>query len=149
MRLRPIPERRPRRVPCWKALVAAALLAVTAGACGDVFSPDRGTIDEETFIEVYLDLRVAALQSPRMQIREEDRDRILREHGVDEEDLIHFVETHGADIHRMTRVWEEVSDRLEERRDAAGEGAEPGEGVEPGEEVPPVERGPPEEPPEG
>lgn len=134
-------RRRTRALGGGWALAASVLLGTVASGCGELLPGDRGTIDDETFIEVYVELRMAALQSPGMQIQEEDRDRILREHDVEEEDLVRFVETHGADIHRMSAVWQEASDLLSEKREAAEE--------EEMEDVPPAEGVSPEVPPGG
>ena len=108
--------------------MAALVLATFAlGGCGDIFSPDRGTIDDDTFVDVYVDLRAAALRSPGQEIPPEERDRILQEHGVEEDELVGFVETHGADIHRMRDIWERVSDRLDEMREVETDPPEEGE----------------------
>ena len=93
------------------ALVAAA---ATAAGCGwELPGGDRdGTVDRETFLVAYVDLRVAALQGPEEELGREDRDRILNEHGVTREDLLDFVEAHGRDVDFMKELWDEARQRI-------------------------------------
>ena len=72
----------------------------------------EGVIDRETFISTYVDLRVAALSRADGELRRQDRDRILDEHGVEEEDLVRFVEVRGRDVHFMQELWDEVRQRI-------------------------------------
>ena len=75
------------------------------------------TISREAFIEAYVELRVGALRSPREELPVPDRDRILEGLGLDDEDLLHFVEVNGRDVQFMRRVWEEVDSLMTELRD--------------------------------
>jgi len=82
-------------------------------------------VPREIFIEAYVRLRVAALQTLTGQIVPAERDRILQEMGLTPEDLLRFVEVHGRNVPYMKEVWEEVDRRLETRRqtvDTAGSG---------------------------
>ena len=116
---RPDPRRRPA-ASTWRPLtragvfLSAALVTVTLPACGDLLSGGGPDLDDETFVEVFVDLRIEALRSPGGESQPDDRDRNLEEHGGEEEDLIAFMEAHSADIHRMTEIWEAVSDRMAE-----------------------------------
>lgn len=115
----PDPRRR-SAASTWRSLtgarvfLSAALVAVALPACGDLLSGGGPELDDETFVEVFVDLRIEALRSHGGEIEPEERDRILEKHGVEDEDLIAFVEAHSADIHRMTEIWEAVSDRMAE-----------------------------------
>lgn len=93
----------------------AAVLAVCAlaAACG---APDADTIDREIFIEAFVELRLAALESEDFEVAPEQRAEILARHGVDQEGLLRFAEVHGRDVDFMNEVWSEVERRLEERR---------------------------------
>jgi hypothetical protein len=93
----------------------AALLAVSvlAAACG---APDADTIDREVFIEAYVELRLAALDSEDFEVAPDQRAEILARHGVDQEGLLRFADVHGRDVDFMNEVWSEVERRLEERR---------------------------------
>ena len=64
---------------------------------------------------MYLDLRVAALRSPGLEITIAERDRILQDHQVTEEDLFGFIEVWGEDPAFMEGIWAEVSARLQEK----------------------------------
>ncbi|MDE2763841.1 MAG: hypothetical protein OXQ94_14545 [Gemmatimonadota bacterium] len=119
--MRPGAERRRARAAGW--VLACVLLH--AGCAEDM--PD--TIGRETFIETYVALRVAELtdQGDEM-ISAETRERVLREQGVTEEELIGFADVHGGDLDFMKELWKEVGKRMEALRDppdttGTGEGA--------------------------
>lgn len=86
-----------------------------AAACdGGFSSPDEGEapIDEETFIQTYADLRLTARELGGLP--EEDRERILDEHGVSVEDLRAFIDVHATNVPYMQGVWNEVDRRIAE-----------------------------------
>ena len=98
-------------------------------ACSSGPSEDRDTISRETFMAAYIELRVAGLQDPSGEIGLAERDRILGELGLTDEDLLRFVEVRGRDGSYMEGVWREVDSLMRESRkdDDPGEGEE-GEG---------------------
>ena len=101
-----------RRTGC----VLAALLV--AAACEEDGGPE--TISREVFVETYVALRVAELGGSRGDlIPAEERERVLAEKGVTEEELLTFAEMHGPDVTFMEQVWEDVERRLEEIRNAS------------------------------
>ena len=74
-------------------------------------------ISREAFIEAYVDLRVGALRSPGEEMPLEERDRILADHGLLDQDLLDFVEIRGRDVQFMRRVWEEIDSIITEKRE--------------------------------
>ena len=64
----------------------ALLLGVASGACG-ANTPNEvvDTIDRETFIEVYVDLRSVALRKTSRKVNAVERDSLLAMHEVTEE----------------------------------------------------------------
>ena len=72
-------------------------------------------------METYFQLRAAALTNPGMEIRPDQRARILQELGVTEEDLFHFVEVRGSDPAYMEAIWDELEERMMRTREGAGE----------------------------
>jgi hypothetical protein len=107
--------------------VAFALLSFLflAAACGDGGTTATPLLDREVFIETYVELRLAAIQSGDFAVSPEDRDEILRSNGADREALLAFVDAHGRDTEYMTALWTDVDTRLNERREAlAVEGQE-------------------------
>ena len=56
------------------ALTVLLALALPACGGGDEVQPVEGVIDRETFIEVYVDLRAAAVNTPQLTISDEGRD---------------------------------------------------------------------------
>ena len=96
-------------------LVARGLLTVPLAVCmscsgGSAVSED--TIDRETFVATYVDLRRTTLSSPGQTLSDADRERVLRQNAVSEGELIAFAEARGGDASYMLRVWEEVGARL-------------------------------------
>lgn len=89
-----------------------ALLALTA--CDPGFPSSEGTapIDRDTFVAVYVDLRAEAVRWDGGRLPEDERDRVLQEHGVSADDLRAFVQVHGRNVPFMTEVWTEVDERL-------------------------------------
>ena len=97
-------------------LMLLALLAGAAcGGSGDAATEPGGekTIDRETFVDVYVELRRAALATGGEALTPGQRQEVLDEHGVSEEDLLTFALVHGGDTELMREVWSEVEERLE------------------------------------
>ena len=88
---------------------AAAAVALAAAGC-EPEAPE--TIDREVFVQTYVALREAELRSPGAVIPDADRDSILAEKGVSEEDLMTFAEVHGGDPVFMEGVWTEIQNRI-------------------------------------
>jgi len=106
----PAPTR--RRVFRLRVLLTVGALAVlSTGACqaegGDSLLVDRGT-----FIDAYVELRVAALRN-QGELPEGRREEILRDHGVTDDQLVAFAEGHGAELEFMRDVWNEIEARIE------------------------------------
>lgn len=82
--------------------------------------PEADTADlisRDAFVQVYVQLRVAALSDPTENVPLDERDRILQEAGVTEEDLLRFVEVRGREVQFMRQLWEEVDSLIQEFRD--------------------------------
>ena len=91
-------------------LATLATLA-TLGGCGSSGPPD--VIDRETFVDAYVGLRVAALDTDSGRVSVSDREAILSDLGIAEQDLLEFVEVHAGDLEFMREVWNEVELRLD------------------------------------
>jgi hypothetical protein len=92
-----------------------ALLAATTLAAGCGGSAETPPIDREVFIETYVELRLAALESEDFEVDADSRDEILERLGVDQDALLYFADFHGRDVAFMNEVWTEVDRRLTER----------------------------------
>ena len=79
-----------------------------------------GTLDRDTFVEVTVELRMAALKQPNATLAPADRARILQDHGVTEEELIAFAQVRGDDTAFMAELWKEIEQRLNVPIDSAG-----------------------------
>lgn len=71
------------------------------------------TVDRETFIRVYLELRAAALDAEDATLVQADRDRILEKYGITAEDMVAFADAHGSDVAFMRDLWNEIETRLD------------------------------------
>jgi hypothetical protein len=89
-------------------LVACTLLSA---ACTSSDPPPE-TLDRETFVEVYVALRMAALQQEDARLSEADRIRILDEFQVTIDELESFAEVWGGDPAYMLEVWRDIEARL-------------------------------------
>jgi hypothetical protein len=96
------------------AFVPAVVLACGLAACGGS-APE--TIDREVFIDTYVDLRTAALDTDSAKVAETDRAEILARHGVTEEDLLAFAEVHATELEFMRDVWNDVELRMDRTAD--------------------------------
>ena len=97
------------------ALLPALLLAAALAAAG-CEAPDTDAISRERFVETYVALRVAELRSPEAVIPDGERERVLAEQEVTEDDLVGFAEVNGDDVDFMQEVWAEVEMKLDELR---------------------------------
>lgn len=97
-----------------RAFVAALAFASSCSEELPPPEPDRPTIDQRTFTAALSDLVVARIQLlPDTASYTRRATEILREHGVTEEEMRSFVESHGQDDDLMTRTYARVSARLD------------------------------------
>lgn len=96
--------------------VAVSVLSGSLGCAGPGERGEAETLTREAFVETYTALRQAAMQSSSGVIAPEDRERVLAEQGVSEDELASFAETHGADDEFMRTIWEEVQEKITEQR---------------------------------
>ncbi len=73
--------------------------------------------ERERFINAYVDLRVASLRMQTSEIGETVRDSLLAVYDMTEDDLVDFVEEHGADVAFMRDVWNDIETRIATRRE--------------------------------
>ncbi len=73
--------------------------------------------ERERFINAYVDLRVASLRMQTSEIGEPVRDSLLAVYDMTEDDLVDFVEEHGADVAFMRDVWNDIETRIATRRE--------------------------------
>jgi len=91
------------------------MLSTVLSGCDLGFPGSEGQapVDRETFIQTFVELRVEALQWESGRIPEAEKVRILEHHGVSEDDLRGFIETHGRNVPYMNEVWAEIADRVQ------------------------------------
>lgn len=121
----------------WPLLLLAALLP----ACDPGFPgpQDGDTIPEDAFVEAMVELRMAAAAWEGRRLPDPERDAILEAHGLEAEELLHFVEIHGTDVLYMNRVWARVEATFTARDEELQEEEDPEPGLdpEPGTDPPP------------
>lgn len=101
-------HRRPRTIV---SLVALMLCWACGGGATDVPEDVAG---REAFIGAYLDLRTEAVSSGSTEISDEVRDSILSVYGVNAQDLLDFIDTHGENVEFMSDLWTEIETRMAE-----------------------------------
>ncbi len=113
----------PRALVTLIALIALSL-GVASGACGGP-TPNEvvDTIDRETFIEVYVDLRSVALRKTSRKVNAAERDSLLAMHEVTEEDLRLFLQVYHTEVEFMRDLWNDVEARIALMLRTAGEGS--------------------------
>jgi len=112
--------------------VFMATVLLSSSACtGAGSNPQEDlAIPREDFVQAYYQLRVEGLRSPEMEISLEERNRILDDLGLTEDDLLTFAEVWGSDGEVMQGIWQEVDSLMREARreraeDPSIEGYEP------------------------
>ena len=89
------------------------MILLLASACSSESAGD--VIDREVFIQTYVDLRIAALETETQQLSDESRGEVLTRSGVTADDLVHFAEVHGRELDFMRDVWNDVELRMDAR----------------------------------
>ena len=95
--------------PIW---ILAVVVGVGIGACDAIFPDDGEAIDRQAFVEAQVELHLAAMEAAPEELSSAERDSILDEVGVTEEQLQAFVTVHGADTLYMAELWDEVDEQV-------------------------------------
>ena len=96
--------------------IAVASVTLALASCGGDALPE--TIERDTFVQAYADLRIAAVETDSGRIAFTVRDSILDGFGVTEEDLMIFADVHAEELEFMRDVWNDV-ELLMDRGDEA------------------------------
>lgn len=106
----------PHRIRVLGVLGFLGVVLVAAGC--DALFPDEeaDAIDRNTFIDVQVELRLAAADAEVAEIPQAQRDSILDDKGVTDEQLAAFLTVHGSDEDFMTDLWMEVDRKVLEAR---------------------------------
>ena len=102
----------PPRMRAAVTLVGIAGVVGIGTACSGTEPAPEDTIAVDDFADVYVDLRISALQTSNSEILPEERERILSEHGIEESDILEFVNVHGRKTTFMQEVWDTVEARM-------------------------------------
>lgn len=92
-------------------MVAVASMLGVVG-CGPEVELPPGLMERGTFVDVYVALRLQALQTSDANLPEDDRDSILTAYDVSADDLVAFAEAHGRNPDYMLEVWRDIESRL-------------------------------------
>lgn len=99
-----------------RPLLAAALtLALLSCERGFPTAEDRPAISEDAFVAAMAELRHAGVDWEEGHVPADERDRILRELGLEAGELVEFVEIHGRNVPFMFRVWTRVDSAVIEK----------------------------------
>ena len=94
-----------------RAALSLVLLCSVAG-CSAPSGVEGDIPDRETFIAIYVDLRLAAMDDPAQDIHPTERDSILEAYRVTADDLVAFADLHGRDVRFMAELWADVEDLI-------------------------------------
>jgi hypothetical protein len=97
-----------RRITSAGALLLGAVLAVPACSGGDPTAP----IDRDAFIEVMIELRLAAREFRDPSAFDSRKDQILADAGVSDSTLMRFVRAHQDDPEYMSEIWERIDEQV-------------------------------------
>ena len=101
-----------------RALSHAALGIVLFSAvvgCAGPWGVEGDIPDRETFIAIYVDLRMAAMDHSVQEIQPAERDSILEAYGVTADDMVAFADSYGRNVRYMTELWAEIEEIIEQR----------------------------------
>ncbi len=108
----------PWRAPLCALLALLALFACSGGQVAPVPQPGE-TISKEVFVETMVEIRVAALRATDRRLPGGAGERILRERGIEEEDLVKFARAWGANPALMTGVWAAIQEKIDSIRNSS------------------------------
>jgi|GEM_PF-6302755 len=110
------PLRRTRR----RSLAIILITLLTIIGCGGESKGTQSTtaISDDEFIEIYLELREAAVEADSDSTKEfaELRDEILERYEIEPDDLFHFIDQKASDLEGLSLVWDSIYQRMKERR---------------------------------
>jgi membrane protein insertase Oxa1/YidC/SpoIIIJ len=82
-------------------------------------------LSPEKFVEVYVQLSVASeMYDTDLAKLEQERKKILKKHGVTQEEIDHFIKEYNRNPEKWAKVWERIVRRLEKEIGNPVEGGE-------------------------
>jgi hypothetical protein len=103
--------------------LALALLVAACGRTSPATEAERPqALSPEQFVQVYVDLRRAAHQAETPEQFDSLKREVLRSHGVSARALLDFANANGADLDKMSALWDTIRDRLSAADSAAAGG---------------------------
>jgi hypothetical protein len=103
----------PLRVSHRSILLFSCVLTLTLFACEGIGRGTAPGVSRDAFIDVYVELRVAALRTEEGVLPDSARSRILADHGVTEDALHDFVDDRASDLAFMRDLWNTIEARLD------------------------------------
>ena len=101
------------------------MLLGAALGCSGPSGVEGDTPDRETFIAIYVDLRMAARDNEGQEIHPLERDSILEEYGVTADDLVAFADSHGRDVRYMAELWADIEEIIEQELESDAQDEDP------------------------
>jgi len=89
------------------------VLTLAVCACEGIGRGTTPGLSRDAFIDVYVELRVAALRTEEGVLPDSARSRILADHRVTEDALHDFVDDRASDLAFMRDLWNTIEARLD------------------------------------
>ena len=92
-------------------LIAACALSIAPTGCRRAVEPGE-PMTRDTFVQVIVDLRRAALEAESQAAFEARKAEILRQAGVTDSALLAYTRVHAGELEFMTALWDTIDARL-------------------------------------
>jgi hypothetical protein len=92
--------------------LAGVLLIAACGGEGASATDAGGAIERELFVQTYVELRIESFDNSPQIISDGEREQVLTERGVSDEELRHFLDVHGSDVVFMRDVWADIEAQI-------------------------------------
>jgi hypothetical protein len=92
--------------------LAYVILVAACGGQGDTATDATAPISRDLFVQTYVELRMESFDNTPRVITDAEKDVILAERGITDEDLRHFIQVHGSDLPFMRDLWADIEAQI-------------------------------------
>jgi hypothetical protein len=92
--------------------MALVLASMACGGSTETATSSTETIPRDVFVQAYVELRMEAFDNTPKIITNAEKDLILNQRGISEDDMRHFIEVHGPDLEFMRDLWADIEAQI-------------------------------------